>query len=1245
MVVTAGFLCAGTCAAGEDALLAARRLAEVEARYDAAEAAYKALLEGSQGAEAALQLAGLYERVGEIEAAAEAYTTALARGRFGEQRTRDLEARLERCRRQRVGVTRFPVSVEAATRIREIEALQAARRWPAAFAGMRDVLEKFEGTFLAEPRGQYRGLRAWARTALAALDGEGRAAYVQDARVRWEAALADGTEGAYRRFLALFPGPDATVPAMLAWADTLADRGELERAAGLLARSDVPAAAVQERRARLAPVLDSARPRADAGDVRFAPDPGDVDRVYVAREPYERIRNPRRKWAGAVDVPHYVSSPAGTLVVETFHRGDVERVYSVVTCLERGQRRWSLAGDPLFEALRTTSDPAVSGGTVFVTAASRAEFPEFWLCALAGRDGRLLWRKRVGVGATPISCLGEGALHAGRSGPTLACDKETVYYATQMGSVVAFDRDLGEPLWAVSYARVARLGPRMEAPLALLERRTQAVRIAGDRLVLMPRDLNGILVIERTTGRLLRTIRSLELVELLDAPEGRVAARTLAGEVRVYALDDGQVLETRKSAPPPAAVQPATAAAPMCIATAAPHTGEPSSAESAQGLRHEAYLAGRGIAAAWAASDPPALITATPATPWNHGTLAAYAPERGYVQRWARPFDQATGVWAGMRARPAGSTRAFVACSDDRVVVHVLDAGTGAELASCSAQGVAPVRELLWAGATLVTVGTSTLAAFAVGDGGAPELQPAWRADHSPHAIKGTFVRGEQLLVFTQAAGELPAQVMALDSGSGNARRTHVLLAPIVPDADPWEHDGRERFPVPRLAYAQSALTAEAGAYRAVQDGKNVPLLACPVRLLDVAADHAMFEIADYWGRVGLEDGRVTLVSPQEKVADATNAAEREIFAWLATHAGHGREERLRCAWKEGDLRLAWQPPAGGAVAQIVDRAGGSLALAEIEPERIDMLGARVLVMGVRGVAVLVRRPSGPAAADAWGKAPADLFAPPAAACSEAQGLVLDGDLADWPADGWQELSASRHAWPCTADEIGARPGREPHASFRWAYEEPGCWLAVKVNDAAHGFTGTPLGGSGDAVEALVSGEFEAEAKKDDGARERKETLQLTLVLIDEAPLVVIRRADAPPAVGRSVGLGDAQGAWLARRFGWEPQIVQGIAVAAARERAVTRYELRIDARLAPDPKQPPRPFEVRAFDLRVIDRDEAGRTAVLEWGGAFFDRGAFPCARLTRGGARSGPRSRARRGGAHGLPPRLCGTNHLRHS
>jgi len=99
---------AGSASAGD--LEEAVRLSG-DGRHDEAERVLRELAGRPGGSDAALELAGLLERLGEIDAAAEMYGRALSGGDPGDPRRKRLEARLDRCRRQRLSLALFPVSL------------------------------------------------------------------------------------------------------------------------------------------------------------------------------------------------------------------------------------------------------------------------------------------------------------------------------------------------------------------------------------------------------------------------------------------------------------------------------------------------------------------------------------------------------------------------------------------------------------------------------------------------------------------------------------------------------------------------------------------------------------------------------------------------------------------------------------------------------------------------------------------------------------------------------------------------------------------------------------------------------------------------------------------------------------------------------------------------------------------------------------------------------------------------------
>ncbi len=1373
---------------GADGELArARELADTQARYDEGERVYRRLIDEADPSARpglAAELAAMYERLGEIDAAVEMYELAVAQGSFPKPLGRRLESRLQRCRRQRASLVRFPVSVEAQTEIRQVEALLKARQW-AAFRTLGNLVERFTGTFLQRGPGQYLGIREWARSTLDALPVEGRAAYVAFSNKRWRDALADGSIDALRQFVKDHPAAVVSGPALLAWADTLADQGKLARALGLIGRSEVAGKEAGARRERWERLLGRAGTISSAGrpargwagsqvdqasgavparvltrpedgparlgwvgsqvdqasgavPARVLPRPEDgparlgraggavikrdpaeepdalglaasggclfvrrpfrvdaydtaggrwlwcyrpddpADRVDVGREVYRKSNRPKDPWTGAADRPAITLCPAGVLIVETYHRGDVEYVYSVVTCLhpQTGTVRWRLDADPTFERLRVCSDPICSGGKVLFTASSRGEYPEFWLCAVDAADGALLWRKRIATGATPTRCVGRGVLYGGRSGPTLTHDGETVYYATHMGAVVAVDRDLGEPLWAVSYPRVARFGPITTAPLTLLERRTEPIRITPHRLVLLPRDINALLVIDRTRGKLQRTIRSLDLRELIDATDDRAVVTTLSGEVRAYRLNDGSLIWSWPLA------RSGSGAVRIGDELAVWHGQKLTRLEAASGSVLGEYARGEfgelrrvGPDEQWVAigrdhirllDGEPGLIDTPPPSPviarsrrsssqggWRHHAfmpargamarlvraggsvslivadrsgLAAYAPAEDYARHWWRAFDGGRSVWAASvvethapgtgSERDSPETRSIVAVSDDRETLRLIEPVTGDVLAAGRVDSVLPIRTLYAVGEHVWVVGTSTIAGVRAGaEGHQDELETTWQLDVAPRVFEAIFPGDPVTSVFVQPGGGKPGRLMRIESATGRVEHSFVIAAPLPGESGYRQQDGPDRFAVRRLTYTQEQLLSDGRACRIAANAGEIRLYPSPVRVLDRQGRFAIVEITDYWGIVELATGEVTLMSPFETANDASplSGEQRMLLDWLRTHPKHNRIEELGFSFDASGLRFARDscllafPEERLSCGFLVDTSDRRIALGDIRPRHIDVVDGWAVVSGERGTLILRDDPGPPPASQPStgpGKDAADLFAPPPVAPSPTAGLVLDGDLSDWPDDAWQAMTAERHTWPGASQ--GDAPGRSASmsstkAAFQWATDDAAVWLAVRVEDDTLAASSAATTARGDRVDVMLMGRQWAQPPLDPH-RTPPVPATISMSLADNVPIAYIRTPGYPLMMARPAGMEASFEHWLRRRYAQRPQVAEDVVLAAERNFGQTLYELRIDRRFF-------KAGEPRGFDIRVEDDDGSGVHRRLQWCGGLTDPAVYPLA------------------------------------
>ncbi|MBN2581960.1 MAG: PQQ-binding-like beta-propeller repeat protein [Planctomycetes bacterium] len=1101
------------------------------ARYDDADVAYRDRIgrESDPSARAALaaEFAGLLERIGRIVEAIPYYELAVAEGVFDDWTARRLDARLQHCRRQRASRVTFPVSVEARDTIRQIEVLLETRQWTAALTAMQRLLERFAHTFLQREPGHFEGIWHWADQRLRGLPGSGETACIAFTEDAWTRARADGSPSAFQELIRNHPASRAADNAWLAWAETLADQGCLHRALGLIDRDTIPEKQRDQRRSSwlglagqatsspatnlspedLVAALDNApsipldaqedpwtigiaadnervyvhRPfRVEAYDRSTARPlwqyrPAEpADRVNLLREVFRKQRRPKDPWTGAHDPLPVATSPAGVLIVETYHRGDVEHVYAAVTCLNpsTGRPVWTLAADPRLERLRACSDPVYAAGTVLFTAASRGEFPEFFVCAVDALDGHLLWQQPVAAAAVPTQCVGRGMIYAGRSGSTLAADGHVIHYATHMGALVAIDRDLGQLLWAITYPRVTRFGPLMHAPLTLLERRTEAMRITPSRIVLMPRDFNGLLVIDRKTASLTRTIPSADLVSLVQATDRHALVSTLAGDLRCCELDtgdwvwmwrgpgtpvgadhvEGQVLVTRgltltrldaetgrelashDMAEPatlrfmapnkpvvamrPGRIQFLTATGESPPPFPAPplvlhSNGTAQGRENDKRWHHIAFIPGRQLEARFASRRNDKLVVVADAT-----GLSGFDPSDDFTLRWWRPFDGRSGIWTASILNAEAPGPGIIAASTDREHLEIIDPDTGRPIARGPIDGLLPIRSLHAVANVVIATGANTLAGVTAADDGS--LRTRWLHDLTPCVFEAIYPGDSATSILVQPGGDQPGRLLRIDTRSGKLSDTFIVAAPRPHMLEYQEQDRPDRYPVHQLSYAQSDLRRRDGLWSV--SGANLSLDPCPVLAIARRENLILVDIVDYWGAVNLTTGEVTLLSPfaLRSAKPGQSAAVDFLHDWRQQHPRYSRAEDIPLYFDEQGLalhrdlaRLADYEQKPYA-SRLDASTGEQIRLGGIRPERIQLANDSALIQGERGIVILHRgvvdAPARHPSPERFGKDPATLFDPPVAGLPAVEDLQLDGQFTDWPEENWIEMSFLRHS-------------------------------------------------------------------------------------------------------------------------------------------------------------------------------------------------------------------------------------------
>ena len=205
-----------------------------------------------------------------------------------------------------------------------------------------------------------------------------------------------------------------------------------------------------------------------------------------------------------------------------------------------GEIRWSTDADPVWETMQPISDPAVAGGRVYVLAVQEQVgpiLPVHLVCLDADRGG-VLWQRTLGL-QNPCLDSGEGypfrrdeGIEQVRYGNAVTVHLGAVYCSTNLGFVARCDARDGMVEWVKPYPRAA-MG---EEWLGILRRQGAPPVVAGDRVIFMPRDGQGVFALDSRSGRRLWEAPLVPAEGLVSLAGGRCIVR---GARSLFALDVG----------------------------------------------------------------------------------------------------------------------------------------------------------------------------------------------------------------------------------------------------------------------------------------------------------------------------------------------------------------------------------------------------------------------------------------------------------------------------------------------------------------------------------------------------------------------------------------------------------------------------------------------------------------------------------------------------------------------------------
>ncbi len=183
---------------------------------------------------------------------------------------------------------------------------------------------------------------------------------------------------------------------------------------------------------------------------------------------------------------------------------------------------WTTKGRAEWSALEPLNEPAAAEGRVYVMAAGLGTV---FLVCLDGGDGRMLWKRPLGM--LPANAQ---FYDLARAGSAVTVHQGAVYVSSSLGVVARCDARDGMVEWLRTYAGAVqndRLGVQFR-------REGTPPLVAGERVLVAPRDHSGVIALDRTTGQL--------AWETFLVPSGGIIGATdkqlvLQGEGSLAALD------------------------------------------------------------------------------------------------------------------------------------------------------------------------------------------------------------------------------------------------------------------------------------------------------------------------------------------------------------------------------------------------------------------------------------------------------------------------------------------------------------------------------------------------------------------------------------------------------------------------------------------------------------------------------------------------------------------------------------
>lgn len=491
---------------------------------------------------------------------------------------------------------------------------------------------------------------------------------------------------------------------------------------------------------------------------------------------------------------HAEGTTAGRILCALVDAGDSVNSTSYLIAAfdaDSGRDLWSTRENPDWQDLNPLSAPTASDGRVYAVAIgpdARGYRPVYLIC-MNGDDGAIAWKRRMA--SVPAGERNSQMLALAGS-PVTVC-RGSIYVSTDLGLAGRFDVRDGMVEWIQSYTNSAggsllRSKFRREGPSPV---------IAGDTVIVAPRDHAGVLAFHRDTGRI-RWEAPLVTSDRIAGVAGR--ALILAGQGILTALDVNSGKELWSRTPDESADVQAIVVGPDILALAGNRLLRLAAATGAETAvlpldktaAVERVLLRDGSLAEIGEEKP----SVPPENPTNPQVLLRLP----LTETWRLPCEQPDLVWP---APEDGAPNAF-AVSSGRLLQCVR---------------THPRLELAWQrrfryrpgsigfhGKRLVTTGNRTVTALDVADG-----TTAWSLDLSHRAdlicgdeqvvVVGQKLSEGKVTAIAAATGQIlwsrwfgreirfyekPLQWMTLQKDATGASRLRLYLGTSPPGTEEW---------------------------------------------------------------------------------------------------------------------------------------------------------------------------------------------------------------------------------------------------------------------------------------------------------------------------------------------------------------------------------------------------------------------------------------------------------------------------